>query len=302
VRFADRVGKGVRTAPRDALLADSVSPEHRGLAFGIHRTGDTFGAALGLVIALIIVLATTTGNSPVLTRDTFQIAVLVSIIPAFLAVIVLAVGAHDVPVTSQRTRPRLSLAGMDPRFKRLLPIMLLFTLGNSSDAFLILRSQERGLNVPSILLMLIVFNLIYASASSPLGALSDRFGRRRVMLGGWIVYTLIYVGFGLAVETWQVVGLYLAYGLYYAATDGIARALISDIVPQQQRGTAFGIFNTVVGITALPASVLAGVLWQIGGPRMPFLVGALLAFLAIIAFSRWNAAADPATGIDDSLN
>jgi MFS family permease len=291
VRFADRVGKGVRNAPRDALLADSVSADHRGLAFGILRAGDTFGAALGLVIALLIVVATASGTTNVLTRDTFQMAVLISIVPAFLAVMVLVLGAQDVPVTSKRERPRLSLTGIDGRFRRFLPVILLFTLGNSSDAFLILRAQERGLSVPSILLMLIAFNVVYASASSPLGALSDRFGRRRVMIGGWFIYALIYLGFGIAVQTWQIIGLYIAYGLYYAATDGVARALISDIVPQEQRATAFGIFNTVVGIAALPASVLAGVLWQIGGPKTPFLAGALLAFLAILAFSRWEAIA-----------
>jgi MFS family permease len=289
VRFADRVGKGIRTAPRDALLADSVAPEHRGFAFGVHRAGDTFGAALGLVIALLIVLATTSGDAVKLPANTFQIAVLISIIPAFLAVIVLALGAHEVPITSQRERPSLSLAGLDSRFRAFLPIILIFTLGNSSDAFLILRAQERGLPLAGIMLMLIAFNVIYASAAGPLGALSDRLGRRRIIIGGWLVYALIYLGFGLAAQTWQIVVLYVIYGLYYAATDGVAKALVGDLVPQAQRGTAYGVFNATIGIMALPASVLAGLLWQFIGPSAPFIFGTVLALAAMIMFSRWNA-------------
>src|SRR5260221_7095942 len=266
VRFSDRVGKGIRTAPRDALLADSVEAEHRGLAFGIHRAGDTFGAATGLVIALLIVLATATGGAFILSRETFQTAVLVSIVPGILAVVVLALGAREVVIKSKRERPRLSLAGLPQPFRRFLPIMLLFTLGNSSDSFLILRAQERGLSIPAILLMLIAFNIIYASAAGPLGALSDRLGRRRVIIGGWLVYGLIYLGFGFAVATWQIVTLYALYGLYYGATDGVARALVGDLVPEAQRGTAYGVFNAAVGIAVLPASVLAGILWQGIGP------------------------------------
>src|SRR5260221_4439792 len=203
VRFSDRVGKGIRTAPRDALLADSVEAEHRGLAFGIHRAGDTFGAATGLIIALLIVLATATGGAFILSRETFQTAVLVSIVPGILAVVVLAVGAREVVIKSKRERPRLTLAGLPEGFRRFLPIMLLFTLGNSSDSFLILRAQERGLSIPGILLMLIAFNVIYASAAGPLGALSDRLGRRRVIIGGWPVYAGSYRGFGLPAATSQ---------------------------------------------------------------------------------------------------
>src|SRR5260221_552873 len=163
-------------------------------------------------------------------------------------------------------RLRVSLGGLPQPFRRFLPIMLLFTLGNSSDSFLILRAQERGLSIPGILLMLIAFNIIYASAAGPLGALSDRLGRRRVIIGGWLVYGMIYLGFGFAVETWQIVTLYALYGLYYGATDGVARALVGDLVPEAQRGTAYGVFNAAVGIAVLPASVLAGILWQGIGP------------------------------------
>jgi MFS family permease len=288
VRFADRIGKGIRTAPRDALLADSVPADHRGFAFGVHRAGDTLGAAVGLIIALVIVLATSSSSTVVLTRETFQIAVLISTIPAFIAVMVLAFGAREVPITSTRERPHLSLAGLDSRFRAFLPIILLFTLGNSSDSFLILRAQERGLPLAGILLMLIAFNFIYAAAAGPLGVLSDRLGRRRVIIGGWIVYALIYLGFGLASETWHVVVLYVLYGIYYAATEGVAKALVGDLISQEQRGTAYGVFNAAIGIMALPASILAGLLWQFVGPSAPFIVGALLAFAAVILFSRWN--------------
>lgn len=295
VRFMDRVGKGVRTAPRDALIADSIPAERRGLAFGIHRAGDTFGAALGLLLALLIVLATARGSALVMTRQTFQTAVLISIVPGVLGVLVLALGAHEVAIRKRSERPRLSLAGLDIHFRRFLPIMLLFTLGNSSDSFLILRAQNLGLSIPAILLTLFVFNIVYASAAGPLGALSDRLGRRRVIIGGWLIYALIYFGFGMANEAWQVVGLYILYGLYYAATEGTAKALVGDLVPAEQRGTAYGVFNAAIGITALPDSVLAGFLWQgIGsfkgfGARAPFLAGGLLALAAVLLFSRWQA-------------
>ncbi len=294
VRFSDRVGKGIRTAPRDALIADSVAPEQRGLGFGIHRAGDTAGAALGLLLAFLIVVAVSGTGILVLTRQAFQTAVLISIIPGILGVLTLAIGAREVPIKVQRERPRLTLAGLDNRFKRFLPIIILFTLGNSSDSFLVLRAQNLGLSLPAILLMIFAFNIIYAAASGPLGALSDRLGRRRVIIGGWLIFALIYLGFGVANAAWQVVALYVLYGLYYAATEGITKALVGDLVQPEQRGTAYGVYNAAIGLTALPASVLAGVLWQgIGsfsgfGPRAPFVVGGVLALVAALWFSRWQ--------------
>ncbi|MBE2198556.1 MAG: MFS transporter [Anaerolinea sp.] len=292
VRFGDRVGKGVRTAPRDALLADSVDAQHRGLAYGLHRAGDTAGAMIGLLIALAVIWAAQQG-AVALTRSAFQQVVLVSIIPAALAVVVLAVGARETAVAHQRPLPQLSWRGFDLRFRRFLLVLILFTLGNSADAFLILRAQERGLSVLGILGMLATFNLVYAVLSGPLGALSDRVGRARLITGGWLVYALLYLGFALAQTAAHIWLLYALYGVYYAAVEGTAKAFVADLVVPEQRGTAFGLYNAAVGIAILPASLIAGVLWQgIGrwhgfGPAAPFLWGALLAGTAVILFNTW---------------
>ncbi len=290
VRFSDRVGKGIRTAPRDALIADTIDEKRRGAAFGLHRAGDTAGAALGILIALIVVLATQHGGLR-LERSTFRTLVLISIIPAVLAVIVLAYGAKDVPVTKVRAAPRLTLKGFDRRFRWFLLAVVVFTLGNSADAFVILRAQDRGLSVAGILGMLLTFNLVYSTISGPAGILSDRIGRHRLILGGWTIYGLLYLGFGLAAEAWQMWVLYALYGIYYGVTEGAAKALVADLVQPEQRGTAYGVYNAAVGIMALPASVLAGVLWQgmFGwngfGSAAPFLFGAVLALCAVALFT-----------------
>ncbi|MCC7206762.1 MAG: MFS transporter [Anaerolineae bacterium] len=291
VRFADRVGKGIRTAPRDALIADSIPESKRGMAFGIHRAGDTLGAMTGMIIALVVVLAMQS-NAVSIARETFQTLVLISIIPAVLAVAALVVLARDVPAKRSADVVQHRLSDLGPHFRRFLLIVVLFTLGNSADAFLVLRAQERGLSVAGVLGMLITFNLVYALLSGPLGALSDRVGRRRLIIGGWLAYALIYLGFAAAAEAWHIWALYGLYGVYYAAVEGTAKAMVADIVPAQQRGTAYGYYNAAIGLSALPASLLAGVLWQgVGswagfGPAAPFLVGSLLALAAAALLAR----------------
>ncbi len=286
VRFCDRVGKGIRTAPRDALVADSTDESQRGLAFGIHRGGDTAGAVVGLLVALGVVWATQR-SALVLSASVFRTLVLLSVVPAVLAVIGLAVGARETPVPRERRAPpKFRLAGFDSRFKTFLVIMIVFTLGNSSDAFLILRAQAAGLPVLGVLGMMISFNLLYALLSGPAGALSDLLGRRRLILTGWAVYVLTYLGFARVSAGWQAWALMTFYGLYYALTEGVAKALVADLVAPEQRGTAYGVFNAAIGLTALPASVIAGLLWQgVGswggfGPTAPFYFGAAMAFLA----------------------
>lgn len=295
VRFSDRVGKGVRTAPRDALVADSIDEGQRGLAFGLHRAGDTAGAVVGLLVALGVVLATQRGVAT-LSRSTFQAVVVLSLVPAALAVLVIALGAVDVGRMRMAEHPaeggtresaRITLAGFDPRFRRFLFIIILFTLGNSSDAFLLLRAQTAGLSVGALMGLLITFNLIYALVSAPAGALSDRIGRRRLLIGGWIFYALVYLGFWGLQTRWQAWALMACYGLYYGATDGVAKAFVADLVPEARRGTAYGVYNASIGLMALPASLIAGALWQgIGawqgfGPGAPFLFGAVLALVAV---------------------
>ena len=287
-RFGDRVGKGVRTSPRDALLADSVAPEVRGLAFGVHRAGDTAGAVVGLAVALGVVWATQ-GRARTLAGPTFLLLVALSLIPAALGVIALALGALDVV---PHAHPKgASSRRFDRRFRAFLAVVVVFTLGNSSDAFLILRAQEAGLPVLGVLGMMLTFNLVYTAVAGPAGALSDRIGRRRLIVAGWLVYAVIYLGFAFVAAGWQAWVLMTIYGVYYALTDGVAKAFVANLVPAARRGTAYGAFNAAIGLAALPSSVLAGVLWQgVGpwhgfGPAAPFLFGASMALLASVLLS-----------------
>ncbi len=293
VRWADRVGKGIRTAPRDALIADSIDEKQRGLAFGFHRAADTAGALVGLLIALAIVWVAQSASVD-LGRHAFQIVVLASLVPAALAVFSLALGARDVPVTSKRERPAITFKGLGKPFLVFIVIVGLFDLGNSSDAFLVLRAQERGLNVVGILGMLVTFNLVYTLVSAPAGSLSDRVGRRRVIIGGWLAYSAIYLGFALARSGLQVWILYALYGLYYGLAYGTTKAMVADLVPAELRGTAYGTYNATMGLLDLPASIIAGLLWQgVGpwsglGPSAPFLFGAALALAAAILMIVWR--------------
>jgi MFS family permease len=287
VRFADRVGKGIRTAPRDALVADSLMPEQMGKGFGLHRAMDTFGAVAGIISAIVVVHLCQ-GNNWALTQGTYQQLVLIGVIPAVLALFVFFFVKEPEKKTSgqitYRARPGGLLSGFDKRFKLFLGIMFLFTLGNSSDAFLVLRAQNLGNPVLHILLMLLLFNIIYASLSTPAGMLSDRLGRRRVIASGWLVYALVYLGLALATPqaSWQLWLLFAFYGVYYGLAEGTARAFVADMVPVEKRGTAYGLFHGVVGVTLLPASIIAGWLWQAVNPAAPFLFGTTMAFLAMI--------------------
>jgi MFS family permease len=273
-------------------VADSFSEAHRGFAFGFQRAADTAGATLGLAIALGIVWVAQRSQVG-LNAATFRTVVLVSLAPAALAVLALALGARDVPVAGQRSMPKFAFKALGRPFVVFMLIVSLFDLGNSSDAFLVLRAQERGLSVTGILGMLVVFNLVYTLVSTPAGELSDRVGRRRLIVAGWLVYAAIYLGFGLAQAGWQVWTLYVVYGLYYGLAYGTSKAMIADLVPDALRGTAYGTYNAILGILDFPASVIAGVLWQgagawkgFGAPA-PFLFGAALALAAALLMAVW---------------
>lgn len=286
IRWIDRVGKGIRTAPRDALVADSVSAEVRGLAFGFHRAMDTAGAMIGLIIAALVVWFSQS-NAEWITRNTFQLIVLASLIPAFLAVFSLIIGAKETSIRNKRDLPKIDLRHLGKPFQIFLVIVSIFTLGNSSDAFLVLRAQNLGISVVGILLMLISFNLIYTLISTPAGRLSDKIGRKRLIVGGWLVYALMYLGFGLASRGWQVWLLYGVYGLYYGMAYGSANALVADLVPEQLRGTAYGTYNAIIGIIAFPSSLIAGILWEKISPAAPFLFGSGLALVAALMMVLW---------------
>ena len=292
-RFLDRIGKGIRTAPRDALIADSVEPDQRGLSFGLHRAADSAGAFLGLLLAAVFVMRMQ-GSGVVLDAETFRAIVYFAIVPAALAVVVVAVGVREAGRGGPPTRSTEGVPATDPRFRRFLVVMALFTLGNSTDAFLVLRVQSGGTSVVAILVLLAGFNLVYTVLSGPAGALSDRIDRRKVMIVGWLLYSTVYLGFAWADQTWQFALLYGLYGAYYALTAGVAKAFVADLTPNpERRGAAYGAFNGVIGLTLLPASVIAGVLWEgVGawsgfGPAAPFIFGSGLSLVSVVLMWRW---------------
>jgi MFS family permease len=278
VRFLDRVGKGIRTAPRDALIADVTPEQHRGRAFGFNKAMDKVGAVVGLLVAAWVV-SVMPSDGGALTRANYQALVLLSVIPGLAAVLILAIGVSE-PANRRTKLAKEGFVGwrsLDSRFKAFLGVIVLFTLGNSSDAFLMLRAQTVGLSTTEIFLLLAAFNLVVSLSSFPAGILSDRLGRRKLIICGWLIYALIYFGFGAATTARQVVALYVLYGLYYGAFQGAASALVADLVPPERRGTAYGLFNGAIGVAVFPASFFAGLLWQWFGPAAPFYFGAALA-------------------------
>jgi len=288
IRFSDRVGKGIRTSPRDALVADSVLAGERGKGFGLHRAMDTFGAVLGLTIAAIIIFSVQGGGLQ-LSLKSYQWLVLVGVAPAVLGVLALLIFVREAgrkPLLSSSSHQGFAwnrlTSGFDTRFKVFLAIMAVFTLGNSSDFFVILRAQNLEAPLIQVVLMLVLFNVTYAAVSLPAGMLSDRLGRRRVITLGWFIYALVYLGFAMASSLWEMWLLFACYGIYYGIVEGVARAFVADLVVEEKRGTAYGLYHGVVGLTLLPASLIAGWLWQTYSPAAPFFLGAGLAFLAML--------------------
>ncbi len=290
IRFADRFGKGIRSAPRDALVGDSCNESERGKAFGFHRAMDTSGATLGLIIAALVIFLVQ-GDVLALQADAYRWLVILGVIPAFIALFFF-IFIHEPPKQTcavSESGP-VGAGSADPpaataftgRYKLFLVILFIFTLGNSSDAFLILRAQNLGNNVFYIVLMMILFNAVYALVSMPAGILSDKLGRKRIIAVGWTIYALVYLGFAFFDAEWTAWVLWAMYGVYYGLAEGVARALVVDLVPEDKRGTAFGAYHGVVGITLLPASLIAGWLWQAVSPAAPFYFGAATAVVAVI--------------------
>jgi len=305
IRWGDRIGKGVRTAPRDALLADSSASSRRGLVFGIHRAADSAGAVVGIAITIWVVQRLQ-GGAPLLDGATFRTLTLWSLIPAALGVLVFAVGARDVAlpppgVGGTKPAPPIRLRGLGRPFAWFTACSVLFQMGNSADAFLVLRAQERGLTVVGVLWVLLGFNVVYTLVATPAGALSDRWGRRPVIIVSWLTYAAIYLGFAFVETRWQVTTLYLGYGVYSGMFAGAAKAFVGDLVPSHVRALAYGGYAAAVGVVSLPASLLAGVLWEgVGswaglGPRAPFAFGSATAVLAALLLFLTVREVDPVT-------
>ena len=269
-RFAERFGKGIRNAPRDALLAESTDPQHRGRAFGFERAMDSAGAVIGPLVALALV-----GFG---ARTIF----LISAIPALLAaLLLLAVREKRAPVVAGTGKPRLSLAGTTREYRRLILIVTVFGLGNSANAFLILRTEQLGLATGMTILAYTLFNAVSTLAAMPAGVASDRFGRRNLLVAGFAIYALSYLGFALATKAWMAWPLFALYGLFPALTDGVGKAMAVDTAGRAGRATAIGVYATVNGVTQIAASYIGGVLWDRAGSTATFYFGAALAGLAV---------------------
>ncbi|MBV9109672.1 MAG: MFS transporter [Gemmatimonadetes bacterium] len=284
IRFADRVGKGLRTAPRDAMLAESVPPEVRGEAFGIHRAADHAGAVIGPLLASGILLLLV-GSEPHRLRLVFGLAIIPGIL-TFLIVVWKVRDTGGVPVNAgeARTFRRLlpPVRELGPVLPRYLGVLALFALGNSSDAFLLLRAQRLGVAVALIPILWAALHLSKMVWSVIGGRMSDRVGPRATIVAGWMVYAAVYAGFAFAAAEWHVWALFLVYGLFFGLTEAPEKALVAAIAPANLRGSAFGWFNAVGGVAALLASILFGVIWDAFGVEAAFLTGAALALAAAL--------------------
>lgn len=283
IRLTDRVGKGIRTAPRDAMIADTVRVEQRGIAFGFHRAMDHAGAVVGpLGGYLLVILFVANAKSPTISE--FSKIFLAASIPALIAVLVAIFFMREsLPQPSPESEIKsLSLRGFDSNFKRFLLVLALFTLSNSSDSFLILRAMDSGVSVAVIPLLWAAHHGMKVLSSLFGGDLSDRLGRKRLIVAGWILYAAVYAGFAFATHQASLWVLFLVYGIYFGLAEGAEKALVADLVRPEQRGTAYGLYNLAFGITVFPASLLMGMIWDWKGPAVAFLVSAFMGATAAL--------------------
>jgi len=273
IRFAERIGKGIRTSPRDAIIADSTPSGERGKSYGFHRALDTLGAVFGPLTAFILL--------PLLSYS-YRKIFLISFLPGLAACLLIPVLVIEPKRVREEIPIKLSLRGFDRDFKFFLIVMAVFTLGNTSDAFLILRARDLGVGAGVVPLLWLLFNLVYSALALPGGLLSDRWGRKRILELGFGFYLLIYLGFAFASHPMHIWLLFLSYGLFYGLTVGTIRAWVAELAPPSRMATAFGLFHTTVGILALPASLIMGFLWQLTGAKLAFSWCALLAGIALI--------------------
>uniref|UniRef100_A0A7C3MLG9 MFS transporter n=1 Tax=Dictyoglomus thermophilum TaxID=14 RepID=A0A7C3MLG9_DICTH len=284
VRLLDGIGKGTKDAPRDALVAKSSDLKSMGFSFGLQRMLDTLGSFLGPLITAVLMILFANYATHIRYKLIFLIGGLIAFVPIFLiGLFVVEQKGGKVSITF-----KLDFSVLKGKFLLFFIVMLIFTLGNSSDAFLILRARNVGVKDAVIPIIIAMFNLFYALLSVPSGVLSDKIGRVNVIRLGWFIYAITYLGFALASLPWHIWALYLIYGIYYSTTEGVAKSLVAHIVDEQNRGTAFGLYNASVGLLAIPASFIAGYLWDKISPSMPFYFGAMCSFIAIILITLFK--------------
>jgi MFS family permease len=287
IRLTDRVGKGIRSAPRDAMIADAVRVEERGLAFGFHRAMDHAGAVIGPLLGYMLLLVFAHDKNAPSAGDYTRVFLIASV-PAFFAVMVAAFFVREsfvakaAKVNGASLPVRLSLRGFDKNFKSFLLILALFTLSNSSDAFLLLRAREAGVSIATIPLLWAALHASKVLSSLFGGDLSDRVGRKRLIGAGWLLYAGVYVGFGFVSSVGMAWVLFLIYGIYFGLAEGAEKALVADLVRPEQRGTAYGLYNLAFGVTVFPASLLMGALWSLRGAQTAFLVSAGLGAISAL--------------------
>ncbi|HYE66869.1 MAG TPA: MFS transporter [Pyrinomonadaceae bacterium] len=280
IRLTDRVGKGIRSAPRDAMIADAAAPEERGLAFGFHRAMDHAGAVIGPLLGYLILLFVAADRNAPTAGDYTQVF-LVASIPALAAVLVAAFAVRETRrdqrvSAGELNPPSLSLRGFDRNFKLYLIVVALFTLSNSSDAFLLLRARTAGVSVATIPLLWAALHASKVISSLVGGDLSDRLGRKRLIASGWLLYAAVYAGFAFVTSVGEAWALFLIYGVYFGLAEGAEKALVADLVRPEQRGTAYGLYNLAFSITVWPASLLMGALWGWRGAETAFIVSACI--------------------------
>jgi MFS family permease len=276
-RFVDRLGKGIRVAPRDALIADSTAPEIRGAVFGFHRSMDTLGAVCGPLLAILF-MAVFAAN--------YRLIFLISFVPALLGVLILQFFVQEVkPKTEAKPKLTLAFDNFGPQYYLFLVVSLVFALGNSSDVFLILRSKDLGLSAILVIFAYVVYNIFFALFSYPAGVLADRIGFKKVLIAGFLIFAAVYAGFGLAHSPLAVWFLFAIYGFYIAFTEGVSKAYISNIAPQDKVATAIGLYYTITGAAVLFASLAAGWLWTAFGAPATFYYGSITALAASVLFA-----------------
>lgn len=281
LRALDGVGKGLKDAPRDALVAKSANKKNMGFSFGLQRTLDTFGSFIGPLITSYLLIRLSSYGDLKKYRMIFIFAGAI----AFVTIVLIAIFVKERVGEDVSSDFKLDPSLLKGKFLLFFIVMLLFTLGNSSDAFLILRAENVGIKAITIPIIIAFFNLFYAMLSIPSGVLSDKIGRINVIRIGWVLYAVTYLGFALAKLPWHIWVLYAIYGVYYSTTEGIAKSLVAHLVDERSRGTAFGLYNASVGLLALPASAIAGLLWDKVSPSAPFYFGAMCSVLSIFLIS-----------------